>query len=204
MKEKIIKSVLISKETCKKYLMTDTEYCEMVNYQRGNARDKFNLSRFSNSDKYEFKFVIDNEKDKYTFKGYAIWKENLKIVNCTAHQLTGEQLADLKAKWKDAEIVDLPEGLKKKLIQCPSDGDKLDKLTSELVEYISSPSIIRVVFPIGSPAFMFRVACRISHSIGVWEKVLFSHSERESVEKKEMDGSISKVSRFKHIKFITA
>jgi hypothetical protein len=129
------------------------------------------------------------------------------FLNLTAHELTSEQM-ELARDYSDT-ILDLKKmnlDLYERLVSCPPEKVELLELVYELFDYIikvSKTSIMRLTLhlPIGSPAFMAiffmnldreKLPCRI----------VFSHSDRVSIDEKQEDGTVIKRAVFKFIKFI--
>ena len=111
---------------------------------------------------------------------------------CTAHKPLKSQLDDLDARSIDF-VMDMDIG--PRLAQCPSDIVQIEDLADELIEVVSHYDA--VVLPIGSPAFNFCLAQKMS-SLAV--KILFSHSVTDCVE----DENGVKRSVFVHRGFIHA
>ena len=128
------------------------------------------------------------------------------FLNATAHNMGGEQLD--KARELAGEVKNLkdinPE-LASKLVNSPDNLEGIATLAEELkdfcLELTRDCEKVYVHFPIGSPAFMFALAREFIDFSGEIIPV-FSHSERESVEEVQPDGSVVKKSVFKFKKFI--
>jgi len=130
----------------------------------------------------------------------------LKILN---HDLTPAQIKELEDEvfLEYVEIEELPEHLRGELLNTPSDEDALKNLARRVVEaaFPDNFSYAGVIFPAGSPAFMWLVArfCKVvEENAGVYPRYLFSHSERQVVEEKLEDGRVIKKSIFQHKKWI--
>ena len=129
------------------------------------------------------------------------------FLNCTAHELTPEQ-KEQALQYSDT-IVDLKEinpSLHERLISCPPDKVELLTLALELLDFIpkaAKQSNMRLTLhlPVGSPAFMAIFFIHLDREKLHW-RIVFSHSDRVSVDEKQADGSIVKRAIFKFIKFI--
>jgi hypothetical protein len=126
-------------------------------------------------------------------KKYTMW--------CPAHRATLEQLAEL-AEWPGGELFLLSEQapeLFARLTDCPSDVKSLHNMAEELIEVARRLRCKYVVLPIGSPAFNFVLAPKLERRRF---HVGFAHSRRESQDVPQPDGTVKKVSLFRHEKFI--
>ena len=133
----------------------------------------------------------------------------LRFMNCTAHQLTDEQLKEIRSIVDEEEldlyvnVVNLKEHnneLFGKLVNCPADEAELEKLADNLIACFNGDEWV-IHLPIGSPAFMFILSRKLLSHSNIHP--VFSHSERAVVEEKQPDGSIKKISNFKFVKFQT-
>jgi len=129
----------------------------------------------------------------------------MKVLNCTQHTLSKEQLNELREVYGIEDFANLSEvypELFKKLANMNGDEDLIDLATKFLNETEDTDFY---VLPIGTPAFMFALG-RISMEFGedrwIQSPFLFSFSERIVSEVKNEDGSVSKTSIFKHKKFL--
>lgn len=132
-----------------------------------------------------------------------------KILWCPQHEITEEQIADLKKIEEGYEIFNLKdeEVLFKPLSQCPEIASEIKRLAKTLKTYIKYNKFDIVVMPIGSPAFMAAFSmiygddrdCAFDIKVQPCEfKLWFSHSVRNS--KDGPDGT--KIIKFKHMNFI--
>jgi len=129
------------------------------------------------------------------------------FLNCTAHELTPEQITF--AKEYSSVIVDLKadnNDLHTKLVNCPPEIAVIQDLVRELLQYLKnkyneSEAKLTVHLPIGSPAFMAVFFIKLDRNTLPFQ-IVFSHSDRVSVDEKQADGSIVKRAIFKFIKFI--
>ena len=119
------------------------------------------------------------------------------ILWCPQHQITEDQRAELCCRLGEISLLSktLPK-FYSTLQDCPADRVKLKKLGEDLANYAAD--FAAVVMPIGSPALQFEFARAVSSKV----TVIFAHSERVSKDMPQADGSVKKVSNFKHIKFI--
>jgi len=129
------------------------------------------------------------------------------FLNCTAHELTQEQIK-LARDYAD-KILDLKADntdLHTKLVNCPPEIEVIQDLVREFLEYLKekynqSEAKLTVHLPIGSPAFMAVFFIKLDR-FSLPFQIVFSHSDRVSVEDKQADGSIVKKAVFKFVKFI--
>jgi len=129
------------------------------------------------------------------------------FLNCTAHELTEEQRQ--KALEYSNILIDLKTYnpvLWEKLVNSPAEVEALKILAQELLSFLKevwlkSNQNLLVHFPIGSPAFQaifFQKLDRKSLPI----RILFSHSERVSVDEIQPNGSVLKKGLFQFVKFL--
>lgn len=129
------------------------------------------------------------------------------FLNCTAHELTEEQRQ--KALEYSNILIDLKTYnpvLWEKLVNCPAEVEALKTLAQELLSFLKevwqkSNQNLLIHFPIGSPAFQaifFQKLDRKSLPI----RILFSHSERVSVDEIQPNGSVLKKGLFQFVKFL--
>lgn len=119
-----------------------------------------------------------------------------KFIWASAHKPTPEQIQEL-----GGEISYLPVELQEKLNNTPSTGEGLVKVAIELLKYATDWKAI-LVQPGGSPAFQCVLGSMDTAENGFFVRIMYAHSERVSNDEPQADGSIKKVSVFKHIKFI--
>lgn len=130
-------------------------------------------------------------------KGEKVMK---KALNTMQHPLTDDQIADLNNMFNEvnvSKLMDVDLELSKQLSSVSVDAN-LDDLANKLIEVARKFDI--VILPIGSPAFMFKFARKTHANVDI--TFLFAHSDRVSIEKQNEDGTVSKTSIFKHVKFL--
>jgi hypothetical protein len=132
----------------------------------------------------------------------------------SAHKPTPEQVHELTAQ---GELKVIPAEMQEKLNNTPADKWECRQLAHELLKLVygvdengnilykednSNEQII--VQPGGSPRFQFELgnAAQIWIEYGVDIHILYAHSERVSIDEPQADGSVKKISIFKHVKFI--
>jgi hypothetical protein len=123
-----------------------------------------------------------------------------KILNTMQHALTSEQETDLGGmfgKHQLQNLRDVNNKLFKELSNISVDSN-LKELANELLDI--STQFDAVILPIGSPAFMFTFS-RLTH-FHRNSVFMFAHSDRIAIEKTNDDGTMSKTSVFKHVKFL--
>ncbi|MCB1188928.1 MAG: hypothetical protein H7A23_05605 [Leptospiraceae bacterium] len=129
------------------------------------------------------------------------------FLNSTAHALTPEQKQ--KAIVYSDTIIDLKDdepSLYERLTNCPAEITELNQLCNDYLQYLENlytrlNGDIVLHFPIGSPVFnalFFLHLNREKFQI----RIVFSHTERVSVDERQPDGSIIKRAVFKFVKFI--
>jgi hypothetical protein len=120
------------------------------------------------------------------------------VLWCPQHNPTKEQIEELK-DYSICFLKETNEKLFEQLSNTPSSGAELRELTKKLIEIFDFYD--KVVLPIGSPAFILLLGHSIPNISALKNKILFSHSERHSVDIVQKDGTVLKKSIFKHIKF---
>lgn len=124
------------------------------------------------------------------------------------HDPTPEQLSELEiAEFLVVRLRDEDLELFDKLANCPGNIEDLHNLAKDFYDLICHFSA--AVLPIGSPAFNFKLHGFYYRDL-ISEarqgkrlpKLLFAHSERNSLEEKQPDGSVKKTSVFRHKGFI--
>lgn len=126
----------------------------------------------------------------------------MKILIALQHQLTENQLAELKNLDTRVELEylkDVNVKLFNTVANSPSDVVELVVAAQELENLCREYE--KVLLPIGSPAFMFGFAAVVATRQSK-TKFLFSHSERQSEEVPGPGGTTEKKMIFKHMKFI--
>jgi hypothetical protein len=114
---------------------------------------------------------------------------------CSIHQPTKEQITEL---GDVVFLADVNASLQNKLNNSPTEGKELRELAAQLIAFVVECDY----FPVqvgGSIAFQYTLG-RISAEIPFGVK--YAHSERVSVDEPQPDGSVKKISVFKHVKFI--
>ena len=128
------------------------------------------------------------------------------IINTMQHNLTPVQITDLDSVCKCDTVVKLSElepELFAKLANTPADMDEIHNLVEQFIGMLRKYHPEAVILPIGSPAFMFSLACEIGRlEADYWTKLLFSHTERQSVEEIQPDRSVIKKQIFNHVKWL--
>lgn len=127
----------------------------------------------------------------------------MKVLNTMNHGLTEVQVAELKIMYgENVELVNLRDtnqDLFSKLSNISANAD-LNALAHSLIYTITMNNFDVVILPIGSPAFMYKLA---SLNDEICADKLFAHSERVSKEVTNPDGSVTKTNVFNHVGFIT-
>jgi hypothetical protein len=126
------------------------------------------------------------------------------VLWCPNHETTERQRYELEAREqnpvsgtrKEVYIVPLKMANPKlfsELSNCPGDWENLRVLAYRLLDECKKYDT--VVLPIGSPGLQYMFA-QITYK-GCF-RVLFAHSERESQDASQPDGSVKKISVFTH------
>ncbi len=129
------------------------------------------------------------------------------FLNSTAHTLTPEQ-KQVARNYSDT-IIDIKDdklSLYERLTNCPSEVTELNKLCDDYFQYIENlysklNGDLVLHFPIGSPVFNAIFFLRLNRE-RFKIRIVFSHTERVSIDEKQPDGSIIKKAIFKFVKFI--
>ena len=128
----------------------------------------------------------------------------MKLMWCSAHTPTNEQLLELNAKFPNGDLVylkDLDTLLFAAMSNTPDDSYALHELALTVCNFACRHEVDYLVQPGGSPAF--QVALGVTKTnYPTAPDLMYAHSERVSVDKHESDGSVTKTSVFKHQKFI--
>lgn len=113
-----------------------------------------------------------------------------KILNVSNHNFTEVQLVELRDKW-DVEVLELPEELKK----------RWSNLTPDDYKAVCN-TIIGYSFDENNQVVMMHVAgfpAAVNYIVKEYPGVsLYAYSERYSIDIPQEDGSVKKVSQFKH------
>lgn len=118
----------------------------------------------------------------------------------SVHAPTPTQLEQLGGKV--TLLADISAGLQNMLTNSSDDVKELEAVAHMLLDLCYSYNYT-LVQPSGSLAFQFVLAnMRQKHWPNGNIGVLYAHSERVSQDEPQADGSVKKVSVFKHVKFI--
>jgi len=124
-------------------------------------------------------------------------KENL-VLWCSVHEPTPEQLKSSLLFDGFDKLSDINEGLMGRLANSPGVLADLKKLAMDLLIEVDRLGYQVIVQPSGSLAFQHVLATVMF----VHEKLevmgAYAHSERESIDELQKDGSVKKVSVFRH------
>ena len=121
------------------------------------------------------------------------------------HAITENQMTELKNLGYDKviKLSELAPELAGTLSNTSDDVEELEAIVNRLDEHCRDTGA--AVLPVGSPAFMFLFSKKRAwwdmDGIGDNYKVFFAHSERESKDQPQPDGSVKKISVFKHVRF---
>lgn len=135
----------------------------------------------------------------------AATEERPVFVNMTSHQLTDEQREAVERAGM--EIVEMPEDLKKKWASVDPEADaaEVDRMSGEFIHFLFYDLNLEdgereaVVLLQGEPVLVYSVLhwmVEMPYLIPV-----VATTRRESVETKDADGTVRKVSVFRHVRF---
>ena len=129
-----------------------------------------------------------------------------KFIWCSVHVPSAEQISELKSEWWDMhdELVmlkDIYPSTQEFLNNCSDEYDELVQHAKDLHEIARSENAVLVQVG-GSLAFQY-VFGKIRMTNFNMTCVLYAHSERVSEDIPQEDGSVKKVSIFKHKRFIS-
>lgn len=127
-----------------------------------------------------------------------------KFIWCSSHAPRLEQVEELYSEWGMhphlITLRDINPSLQDALNNCPDNYDELLQLAIELHE-IARKENATIVQPSGSLAFQY-VLGKVRMTKLLVTPVLYAHSERVSEDIPQEDGSVKKISVFKHLKFV--
>ena len=125
-----------------------------------------------------------------------------KFIWCSAHTPSAEQIAELSSVWGMKQLVmlkDIYPSTQEFLNNCTSSKKDLLQHAEDLHEIARSENAWLVQVG-GSPIFQY-IFGKVSMTNMHITYVLYAHSERVSEDIPQEDGSVKKVSVFKHICF---
>jgi len=116
------------------------------------------------------------------------------IFNCTSHNLTPEQREGF-------EVIELPFDLKAQWGQVTEMSKEgiADDVVSIVTQAIAGPNSDDLILVQGHPGVTYLVVSRLKGVPGIVP--VYAESVRDSAEEKQPDGSIKKVSVFRHLGF---
>lgn len=124
--------------------------------------------------------------------------ESAKFFNVTNHRLSNYQRQIVLNAG--LEIVELPEELRKRWADVPpvANNEFVNRLAVDVYRFLvdSTPAFPSFALIQGEPVACFNVAVRCESIIP-----LVATTRRETVEEQQEDGSLKKVSVFKHVRF---
>ena len=120
-----------------------------------------------------------------------------KLLWCSAHIPTKEQLDELSTMGELFFLKDLNASLQEKISNCPSERVELTKMCHSLGALGKFEGFTLVQLG-GSPLFLVTAGQLLGGDV----KMIFADSERISQDIPQADGSIKKISFFKHLGFI--
>lgn len=117
-----------------------------------------------------------------------------KILWASAHDPTLEQLREMEEAGEVSFLKKVSPELFQKLTNLQIDSN-LRQLAEELVSFLRKKNFSMLVQPAGSPAFLFVLGTVMKDTEF---PVFFAHSKRVSKDVPQPDGTIKKVSTFRH------
>lgn len=121
------------------------------------------------------------------------------VVWASPHNPTTEQLESLKEEFSRVEFLkEIDPELFDEICNSPSDAIGLGKLAEKLCKEMAGKAIAQ---PAGSPAFQCALGKEIESRRNLslpTPTIIYAHSKRNSIEEVQEDGTIKKVSIFKH------
>ena len=121
------------------------------------------------------------------------------------HKMDNEQISELINNYDltlsdIVHISDVNSELYLRMANSPQNSVELDTLACDVFNYIRRGEYTHIIFPLGSPALMYRIAFLFGtvERAGLAPRVLFSMTDRISEDIKQPDGTVKKVSIFKH------
>lgn len=131
-----------------------------------------------------------------------------KFLWCSPHTPTEVQKHQLLAGGNSEVLYlkDLNSKLFDKICQSADNYVQLSIDACLLVDWCNENGIKFIVQPAGSPAFQAVLGMVIYADREIENppiQLVYSHSERVSVDKHNPDGSVTKISQFNHVKFIS-
>jgi hypothetical protein len=94
-----------------------------------------------------------------------------------------------------------PPKMMERISNCPNNRQEIKELISDFRDVLESFDACTIVQLGGSPLFLFMAGSFIQGAMNKGN-ILFSHSERVSIDTPQPDGSVVKTSVFKHLGFI--
>jgi hypothetical protein len=132
-----------------------------------------------------------------------------RLVWCSAHTPTDEQKKSLLSSGSLLYLSDIDVRLLDRLSNSPDNRRELETLVIQLTSLLSrlsydddgvyTPTV--AIQPAGSPAFQMMFGAYLQ-SIDRLDQVLYAHSERVSEDIVQPDGSVKKISVFKHLGWV--
>lgn len=129
-----------------------------------------------------------------------------KLLVCLQHTMSSEQMAELSTITNSAEVVYLEKehpDLYKALANSPDEDGEMLNLMYEFVQMAKDKKYSNILFPLGSPAMMGRIMFSFGAELEPDEDrtFIYAHSDRMSEDQVQPDGSVKKISVFKHKRF---
>ena len=127
-----------------------------------------------------------------------------KFIWCSAHTPSAEQVEELNSSWgMEGDLVmlkDIYPNIQAFLDNCSDSYEDMLETAKDLHDIAMKDNAV-LVQPGGSPAFQY-VLGKVRMTSLRMSTVLYAHSERVSQDLLMEDGSVKKISSFRHVKFI--
>ena len=124
-----------------------------------------------------------------------------KILWCPQHSISAEQLKELNGS-EISTLKDVDSDLFDMLKDCEGEIDINKEIAYALIDVMVDYD--KTVLPIGSPLFMailMKELAKYDHKVDK-PVLIFAHSNRISEDHVNEDGSVTKTSKFVHVKFV--
>ena len=123
-----------------------------------------------------------------------------KLLWCSAHTPTKEQLDSLNEMGQLVFLKDVDASLQEQINNCSSDRRELISLANDINKLRLELDCTLVQLG-GSPMFLYIAGATINSCLSK-QVLIFAHSERVSLDVPQEDGTVIKTSVFKHIGWI--
>jgi hypothetical protein len=128
------------------------------------------------------------------------------LLVCLQHTLSPEQIVELHTLTGGAKLLYLSEehpDLFKDLANSPDENGEMLDLMYRFVQMAKDKKYSNILFPIGSPAMMGRIMFSFGAELEPDEDrtFIYAHTDRVNEDQVQPDGSVRKISVFRHKRF---